>query len=369
MGVPTFVLYALAAPTALWIFAYFAPLLYCLARGSQDLKRKYDAKWALVTGGSTGIGRALCEELAKQQLCVVIAALDDEHLPKAVAELEAAYPGLEFRAVACNFGPGQSYLDKIAKATADVDVQLVFNNAGFIVTGFFDTQPAGKLLVNVECNATAATSITHHFTALMLQKRLRGCVVFTSSASAYIPNPFAVSYGATKAYMSQFAASIAVELSCKGIDVLVVHPSPVASHFYNKVLSLPLSARAERAPSDARRLLPATRSSTRSTRWSSSRRSPCRRPTCRTRSSARSAAWSCATSAAPRSACGSASRCSRTTRSRASSRSRRPSSPTTRRTTRTAAAASKRPSDRRAPRAPRSRRDRARRARSRAPSR
>ena len=79
---------------------------------------------------------ALCEELAKQQLCVVIAALDDEHLPKAVAELEAAYPGLEFRAVACNFGPGQSYLDKIAKATADVDVQLVFNNAGFIVTGF-----------------------------------------------------------------------------------------------------------------------------------------------------------------------------------------------------------------------------------------
>ena len=167
----------------------------------------------------------------------------DEHLPKAVAELEAAYPGLEFRAVACNFGPGQSYLDKIAKATADVDVQLVFNNAGFIVTGFFDTQPAGKLLVNVECNATAATSITHHFTALMLQKRLRGCVVFTSSASAYIPNPFAVSYGATKAYMSQFAASIAVELSCKGIDVLVVHPSPVASHFYNKVLSLPLSAR------------------------------------------------------------------------------------------------------------------------------
>lgn len=246
MGIPTAVLYALAAPTALWIFAYFAPLLYCLARGSQDLKRKYDAKWALVTGGSTGIGRALCEELAKQQLCVVIAALDDEHLPKAVAELEAAYPGLEFRAVACNFGPGQSYLDKIAKATADVDVQLVFNNAGFIVTGFFDTQPAGKLLVNVECNATAATSITHHFTALMLQKRLRGCVVFTSSASAYIPNPFAVSYGATKAYMSQFAASIAVELSCKGIDVLVVHPSPVASHFYNKVCS-PLAA--EHAPS------------------------------------------------------------------------------------------------------------------------
>ena len=45
----------------------------------------------------------------------------------------------------------------------------------------------------------------------MLQKGLRGAIVFTSSASAYIPNPFAITYGATKAYMSQFAASIAVE--------------------------------------------------------------------------------------------------------------------------------------------------------------
>ena len=127
------------------------------------------------------------------------------------------------------------YLETIAAATEKIDVQLVFNNAGFIVTGFFDTQPLGKHLVNMECNATAAVAITHHFAAAMMRKKLKGCIVFTSSASAYIPNPFAIIYGATKAFMSQFAASIAVELSCKGIDVCVVHPSPVASNFYNTV--------------------------------------------------------------------------------------------------------------------------------------
>lgn len=58
---------------------------------------------------------------------------------------------------------------------------------------------------------------------------LRGCVVFTSSAAAAIPSPFSVLYAATKSLLSVFGASLAPELRPHGIDVLVVHPSPVAS--------------------------------------------------------------------------------------------------------------------------------------------
>jgi short-subunit dehydrogenase len=45
-------------------------------------------------------------------------------------------------------------------------------------------------------------------------------------------------YGATKAFVSQFAASLAVEVRAKGIDVLAVHPSPVASNFFDNAVSL-----------------------------------------------------------------------------------------------------------------------------------
>lgn len=235
MMVPQCVLYLLAAPTALWLACYFLPLAYVAMRGTQDLKKKYKAEWALVTGGSTGIGRAICDELASQGLNVVVAALPDQYLEPAVAELSTRYEAQQFVAVPVSFAPGADYLDKIKAATDDKNVQIVFNNAGFIVTGFFDTQPLGKHLVNMECNATAAVAITHHFAAAMMRKKLKGCIVFTSSASAYIPNPFAIMYGATKAFMSQFAASIAVELQCKGIDICVVHPSPVSSNFYDKV--------------------------------------------------------------------------------------------------------------------------------------
>lgn len=224
----------LLAIPIVWLVLYFAPFVYIWVRGTQDLKKKYGAEWALVTGGSTGIGRAICEELAKQGLNIVVCALP-EFLDKAVDELKATYASQQFVAVPVSFAPGQDYMGAIKKATAGKNVQLIFNNAGFIVTGFFDTQPLPKHLVNVECNATAAVAITHHFASLLVAQGKRGCIVFTSSASAFIPNPFAIIYGATKAFMSQFAASIAVELQCKGIDVCVVHPSPVASHFYNSV--------------------------------------------------------------------------------------------------------------------------------------
>ena len=42
--------FLLAIPTVLWIVAYWLPIVWCLMRGPQNLKKKYNAKWALVTG-------------------------------------------------------------------------------------------------------------------------------------------------------------------------------------------------------------------------------------------------------------------------------------------------------------------------------
>ncbi len=95
-----------------------------------------------------------------------------------------------------------------------------------------------KLLLNHECNATSAMQITHLFVTRMLAKNMKGCVVFTSSAAACQPTPFSALYGATKAYVSSFAASIAVELKSRGIDVCAVHPSPVMSNFYDRAHKL-----------------------------------------------------------------------------------------------------------------------------------
>ncbi len=58
--------------------------------------------------------------------------------------------------------------------------------------------------------------------------------IFSLLKKGRMPNPSASLYGATKAFISEFAASIAPELHADGIDVLAVHPSPIASNFYAK---------------------------------------------------------------------------------------------------------------------------------------
>ena len=71
------------------------------------------------------------------------------------------------------------------------------------------------------------SALTRGDTCWQVQKKLRGCIVFTSSAAAAIASPFTALYAATKSFISSFGASLAVEVRHHGIDVLVFHPSPV----------------------------------------------------------------------------------------------------------------------------------------------
>jgi short-subunit dehydrogenase len=233
--ITTYIAYVLALPTLVWLVAYSIPQIYMAIRPVPDLKKRYDAKWALVTGSGTGIGKAIAFKLASQGLNVVLVSLDDDFLKTTMKEIKAEYPDLEFRSVGVTFSPGIPYLDKIKEATKDIDVTVVFNNAGFITLGFMDQAPLGKLLANVECNATANVSITHHFVQTMVKKKQKGCIVYTSSVAGFIPTPFAAMYASTKAFVSQMAACLHIEVQSLGIDVCAVHPSPVASNFYDKV--------------------------------------------------------------------------------------------------------------------------------------
>lgn len=222
------VLVLLLSPVLYLVLNSLVPLLL----GEQDLKKKYDAKWALVTGGSSGIGKELARKLLSQGLNVVIVARDEPVFEQTVKELKTAYPKQEIRQVKANLSDASgAWMAEVKAATKDVDIQLIFNNAGYIVTGFFEQHPVEAHLANFHCNMTANLHLTHYFYSNLINKGLKGCIVFTSSSAGFIPNPFAVMYGCTKAGISELAASLAVEGKARGVDVHAVHPSPVNSRF------------------------------------------------------------------------------------------------------------------------------------------
>ncbi|MEW5298338.1 MAG: hypothetical protein WDW38_000928 [Sanguina aurantia] len=224
--VPCFLTYA--------VHHLFVALFY----KTQNLKKKYNgAEWALVTGSSSGIGKSLAFKLASQKLNVVLVALKDDLLKATFAEIKDKFPDRQFRMVGVDLG-GNDYLPEIVEATKDIKVQILFCNAGYLLTGFFHTRKLGELMANLNCNAISAVQITHHFVQKMIEGKLKGCVVFTSSAAACMPCPFSAQYGATKSFISVFGASLAPEVKPMGIDVLVFHPSPVATKFYDKAHKL-----------------------------------------------------------------------------------------------------------------------------------
>ena len=180
-----------------------------------------------------GIGKSIAVKLARQGINVVLVAIDDALLEATFVELKQQFPKQQFRKVGADLGKDGS-LEGIARQTSDLDIQLLFCNAGYMITGFFHNRTIEELMANLHCNAISAVQLTHHYVKRMVDKKLPGCVVFTSSAAAALPSPFSVQYAATKSFISSFGASLSPEIKPLGIDTLVFHPSPVASRFYDK---------------------------------------------------------------------------------------------------------------------------------------
>lgn len=231
-----FLCYLFAGYTLISLATFLLPQLIQWAFKPQNLKTKYNASWALVTGGSSGIGLSIVNKLAQQGINVYVVALDDKVLHDAVANLRQLYPSVVIESLGLNLADVKGSVAAIAERTQGKDISLVFNNAGYLNMCLFSDQELDRIMANFNVNLTIAIELSHLFASRMVKnpKITKGAITFTSSPAAMMPNPFATMYGCTKAGLTAFAASLAPELALDNIDVLVVHPSPVNTAFYTE---------------------------------------------------------------------------------------------------------------------------------------
>lgn len=191
-------------------------------------KREKYGPWAVVTGASDGIGRAVAKHVATQGLDVVLAARGEAKLQALANELEQTY-GVKTQVVVADLGQKHGSAT-LSDATRGLEVGLAVLAAGFGTTGpFHDSDPEDELEM-IAVNVVAVTELARSFAARMTAQR-RGGIVLFGSILGWQGVPGQATYAATKAYVQSLAEGLHRELGPRGVDVLSVAPGPVRSGF------------------------------------------------------------------------------------------------------------------------------------------
>ena len=180
-----------------------------------------------ITGGGSGIGRALAEALHKRGNKVIISGRRKGHL----AAVVTANPGIE--AVALDIADPDN-INAVAKKLIQKhpDLNVLVNNAGIMEAD----QAAGviddKLLVStVTTNLLGPIRLT---SALMEQlKRRRGIILYNTSVLAFVPMAMAAIYSASKAALHSYVLSQRFLLRDSGVRVLEIAPPWVRTELMN----------------------------------------------------------------------------------------------------------------------------------------
>lgn len=189
--------------------------------------RKY-GPWALVTGASDGIGRAMATDLARRGVNVLLAARRRDMLETAADEIAGRY-SVETRICAADLGTQEGVAEALA-AAEDIDIGLFAACAGFGTSGdMLSTELSDELnMIDVNCRAVFAMVKP---LAARFAEQGRGGIVLMGSLVGFQGVPYAANYAATKAYAQTLAEGLRVELADKGVDVVSSAPGPVASGF------------------------------------------------------------------------------------------------------------------------------------------
>ncbi len=191
-------------------------------------------KTALVTGASSGIGKAIAEKLAAAGCDLILVARNEAALQKLATTLQNQYGNIVLVIAADLTHPqcAPNIYQQIVSKNRRVDILI--NNAGFGTYGPFESIPAQKEQDEIAVNISALVSLTHAFIPGMLSRH-SGKVLNIASTAAFQPVGFLSVYAATKAFVLSFSEALWAEYQGRGIHVAALCPPAVNTGFIDKL--------------------------------------------------------------------------------------------------------------------------------------
>lgn len=180
--------------------------------------------WAVIAGGSEGVGTAFAHQLADAGFNLVLLARKPEPLEETAEQARAK--GVQVRTLALDLLADDA-LERLREVTDPLDVGLlVFNaGAGAYASEFVESDLA-MVSRTVDLNIASQLTLTHHF-GRRFKERGRGGILLMGSISGYLGSERISFYGASKAFSRIFAEGLWLELAPHGVHVLHVVPGAI----------------------------------------------------------------------------------------------------------------------------------------------
>ena len=180
-----------------------------------QFKEKY-GQYALVAGGSDGLGFAFAEALARRGLNLVLIARRKDRLNAAAARLKDTYK-IDVISIAVDMADYENVKKLISNL--HVTIGLLVYNAAFAPIGLFENTSEEHLALAADVNVKAPLLLIKLVSASMIRQK-RGGIVLMSSLAGAQGSPNLAAYAATKSFNAILAEGLWKELKPYGIDVL-----------------------------------------------------------------------------------------------------------------------------------------------------
>lgn len=188
-----------------------------------------EKNYALITGASTGIGRAIAEELAARKYNIILNSLPGQGLSAICDELSNKYRiHVMYYEVDLTIKEGPQLLYEFVK-NKSCKVDMLVNNAGIGFDGPIESYSADAIDYMIFLNIRALTLITHFFTP-ELKKQQKAYVLNISSLGCYAPTAFKSVYLASKSYIYYFTRALDSEFKGTSVSICIFTPATVKTN-------------------------------------------------------------------------------------------------------------------------------------------
>jgi len=190
-------------------------------------------KTALITGASFGIGTEFARIFAREGYNLVLVARSADKLRQLASELEKAHGTRSLILAADLSEPGASAYVLDQTTRADIQVDVLVNNAGFGQYGLFAVNDLEECLRQIQLNVTTLTHLTRLYLPAMIERK-NGGVLNVASTAAFQPGPLMAVYFATKAYVLHLSEALTNELDGTGVTVTCLCPGATTTEFHKR---------------------------------------------------------------------------------------------------------------------------------------